>query len=116
MNIWKLKRAFKEFKEKGNLDYAITNADNYGDCQSCVNYSLCVEFGEDSKGIWTKNWFKGMNSYYTNWKDTENVYIAHDLTEEQGKLFIGIMTNNGYDIEPKEYNSYKCFKIEEIEV
>ena len=37
MNKRKLNKVFAEIKEKANMDYAITNSDEYGDCNTCVN-------------------------------------------------------------------------------
>lgn len=115
MDIYKLKRTFKKIMEDGKMDYAITNTDKYGDCNSCVNYSLCRQYGEDSKGIYVREWFKGMNKYFNSWKEVEKVYIAHDITEEQGELLIKVMEENGYYILPKKYDSSQCFLISENE-
>lgn len=52
MNKRKLNKVFAEIKEKANMDYAITNPDEYGDCNACVNSKLTFKFGVDSKGIY----------------------------------------------------------------
>ena len=109
----KLNRVFNEIKIKANMDYAITNADEYGDCQSCVNYELCEQFGVESKGIWAKHWLKGMNKGCP-WKDLDSTYIGHDITEEQAKIMIEVLEANGYEVEPKEYNPKKAFLIKEV--
>lgn len=113
MDKRKLNRVFKEVKTKANLDYAITNADEYGDCNTCVNSELAFEFGMDSKGIYPKHWLKGMNKSCP-WKELDSVYIGHDLTEEQGKILIDVFKANGYSIEPEEYNPARSFKIKEV--
>lgn len=58
MNERKLNKVFAEIKEKANMDYAITNSDEYGDCDACVNFELVFKFGMDSKGIYAKHWLK----------------------------------------------------------
>lgn len=113
MNKRKLNKVFEQIKTKANLDYAITNTDEYGDCNTCVNYELASKFGNDSKGIYAKHWLKGMNKGCS-WKDLDYLYIGHDLTEEQGKTLIEVFQENGYDIEPKVYDEMKSFLIKEI--
>ena len=113
MDKRKLNRVFKEIKTKANLDYAITNTDEYGDCNTCATYELAFEFGVDSKGIYAKHWLKGMNKGCP-WKDLDSVYIGHDLTEEQGKILIDVFKENGYSIEPETYNPSISFKIMEV--
>lgn len=112
MDKRRLNKVFKEVKEKAQLDYAITNTDDYGDCCTCTNYALADEFGIDSRGIFTKHWLKGMNKGCA-WKDLDKVYIAHDIIEEQANIMIDVLENNGYDVEPKQYDSSKCFMIKE---
>ena len=112
MDKRKLNRVFKEIKIKSHMDYAITNADEYGDCNSCVNSEIAFDFGIDSKGIWAKHWLKGMNKGGT-WKNLDELYIAHDITEEQANILISVFEENGYIIEPKQYNPDKCFCIKE---
>jgi hypothetical protein len=113
MDKRKLNRVFKEIKTKANLDYAITNTDEYGDCNTCVNYELADVFGVDSKGIYAKHWLKGMNAGRP-WKHLDSVYIGHDLTEVQGKILIDVFKANGYDIKPEVYDPNKAFEIKEI--
>lgn len=113
MNKRKLNKVFELIKTKAKLDYAVTNADEYGDCNSCVNSQLAFEFGEDSKGIFAKHWLKGMNAGGA-WKNVDSVYIGHDLTAEQAETLIAIFQENGYDIEPKEYNPTLAFEIKEV--
>ena len=113
MDKRKLNRVFKEIKTKANLDYAITNTDKYGDCNTCVAYGLADIFGIDSKGIYAKHWLKGMNKGCP-WKELDKVYIGHDLTEVQGKILIDVFKANGYIIEPEEYNPNRAFNIKEV--
>ncbi len=113
MDKRKLNRVFKEVKTKANLDYAVTNADEYGDCNTCVNSELAFEFGVDSRGIYTKHWLKGMNKGEA-WKYLDKVYIGHDLTEEQGKILIDVFKANGYSIEPEVYDPRRAFNIKEV--
>jgi hypothetical protein len=113
MNKRKLNRVFDEVKIKANLDYAITDTDEYGDCNTCVNSELADVFGIDSKGIYAKHWLKGMNASGA-WKNLDHVYIGHDLTEEQGKILIDVFKENGYIITPEEYDPYKSFNIKEV--
>lgn len=113
MDKRKLNRVFKEIKTKANLDYAITNTDDYGDCNTCANYEIADEFGIDSRGIYAKHWLRGMNAGGA-WKYLDDVYIGHDLTEEQGKILIDVFKANGYTIEPEVYNPTKAFKIKEV--
>lgn len=113
MNKIKLNRVFKEIKTKAKMDYAVTNADAYGDCNTCVSYELADQFGVDSKGIYTKHWLKGMNKGYP-WKELDNVYVGHYITEEQAKIMVEVLEANGYEVEPKEYDSSKAFRIKEV--
>lgn len=113
MDKRKLNRVFKEIKTKANLDYAVTNADEYGDCNTCVNSELAFEFGVESKGIYTKHWLKGMNKGCP-WKELNMVYIGHDITEEQAKIMVEVLGANGYAVDPKEYNPSKAFCIKEV--
>lgn len=112
MNKRKLNKVFELIKEKAKLDYAITNTDDYGDCPSCVNAELSSRFGLESKGIFAKHWTRGMNDSGP-WKNIEGVYIAHDLTSEQGKIIIQTFKEEGYNITPEEYIPSKCFCISE---
>lgn len=113
MNKRKLNRVFEEIKIKSGMDYAVTDADKYGDCNRCVNDGLADEFGEESTGIFTKHWLKGMNEGLA-WKYLDNVYIAHDITEEQSKIMVEVLEANGYSVEPREYNPRKTFLIKEV--
>lgn len=113
MNKRKLNKVFEEIKTKANMDYAVTNADKYGDCNTCVNYGLGEEFGIESKGIYTKHWLKGMNAGCP-WKELNSVYIGHDITEEQAKIMVEVLETNGYIVEPREYDENTCFCIKEI--
>ena len=112
MNKRRLNKVFGEIKEKAKLDFAITNADEYGDCQTCTWSEICFEFGDESKGIWLKHWERGMNASRPI-KHQDYLYIAHDITEEQANILINTFIQQGYDIEPKQYNESKCFKITE---
>ena len=113
MDKRKLNRVFKEVKTKAKLDFAITNTDDYGDCNTCVWSEIAFEFGGDSKGIYAKHWLSGMNAGEA-WKYLDSVYIGHDLTEEQGKILIDVFKANGYNITPEEYNPNKAFEIKEV--
>ena len=113
MDKRKLNTVFRIIKIAAKLDYAITNADTYGDCNTCVNSMLCDTFGEDSKGIWAKHWTKGMNAGGA-WKNLDSVYIAHDITEEQAKTIVKVLTSYGYNVQPKEYDPHTCFMISEV--
>jgi hypothetical protein len=112
MDKRKLNRVFKEIKAIANLDYAITNTDEYGDCNTCVTYELADQFGIDSRGIYAKHWLKGMNAGRA-WKYIDSVYIGHDLTEVQGQILIDVFIANGYGIQPVEYDPTKAFLIKE---
>lgn len=48
------------------------------------------------------------------WKYLDDVYIGHDLTEEQGKILIDVFNESGYIIEPKEYDPNRAFNIKEV--
>lgn len=113
MDKRKLNRVFKEVQTKANLDFAITNTDDYGDCNTCVWDEIIDVFGLESQGIYTKHWLSGMNKGCP-WKDLDSVYIGHDLTEEQGKILIDVFKANGYIITPEEYNPRKSFEIKEV--
>lgn len=113
MNKRKLNTVFRIIQNAAKLDYAITNADAYGDCNSCVNYELCEQFGVESKGIWAKHWLKGMNKGCP-WNELDSVYIAHDITEEQANIMVQVLKAHGYNVEPKIYNPSKCYLIKEV--
>lgn len=113
MNKRKLNSVFRVIAIAADLDYALTNVDAYGDCQSCVNSALCDIFGVESKGIWTKHWTKGMNAGGP-WKNIDDVCIAHDIKEEQAKIIVKVLEAYGYKVEPREYNPLKCFVISEV--
>lgn len=112
MNKRKLNKVFEEVKEKAKMDYAIVNTDDYGDCNTCVNYELADEFGLNSTGIYAKHWRKGINAGCP-WSELNDVHIGHDITEEQAKVMIEVFKANGYDIQPTEYNPHKAFLIKE---
>lgn len=114
MNKEKLDKVFEEIKTATKMNYAITNADEYGDCSSCVNYALGIEFGFLSKGIWIKHWLKGMNKG-CKWEDLNQVVIEHDIEVEQAFDMIEIFENNGYEVNPKYYDSEEAFTIKERE-
>lgn len=113
MNKLKLNRVFQQIKAETKMDYAITNADDYGDCSTCVNYEIADIFGVGSKGIYTKHWLRGINAGVA-WKYLDGVYIGHDITEEQAAKMITIFKANGYDIQPEVYDASKAFFIKEL--
>ena len=115
MNKRKLNQVFRKIKEECQFDYAVTDADQYGDCNTCVNHGLGIEFGFDSKGIWTKHWLKGMNKGCS-WKELDGVHVGHDITEEQAKIMIRVLEANGYEVKPQHYDETKCFYIKEREI
>lgn len=104
-----VKKAFKEFSNVKGVDYAIINTDSYGDCNTCVNASLVDDFGEESKGIFLKHWRKGMNAGPSISK-LDELYIAHDITEEQGEKLHNILSKY-FIVEPEKYNNSKAFVI-----
>ena len=106
-----LQEAFRAWKKMAQADYAITAPDSLGDCMSCVNAALCDKYGEDSKGIWAKAWKYGMNGG-TDLANEDCVYIAHDITEKQAKVFYGIFRRD-YNIIPATYDASKCFILYE---
>lgn len=113
MDKIKLNRVFKEIQKKTKMDYAVSTPDKYGDCNTCVNCELADVFGVNSTGIYAKHWTTGMNAGGP-WKHLKDVYIGHDITEEQAKIMITIFEANGYNIEPKEYDPHKAFCIKEV--
>lgn len=115
MNKEKLDAVFSEIQTTANLDYAVTDTDEYGDCNTCVNSELAFEFGVDSKGIYAKHWLTGMNAGCP-WEELDYVYIGHDITEEQAKVMIAVLQGNGYEVGPTEYNPRAAFAIKEAAV
>lgn len=113
MDKIKLNSVFREIKKKAKMDYAVSTPDKYGDCNTCVNYELADVFGEDSTGIYAKHWVTGMNAGGP-WKYLDDVYINHDITEEQAKVMIDVFKANGYDIQPITYDPAKAFLIKEV--
>ena len=114
MNKQKLDKVFEEIKIKAELDYAITNTDEYGDCNTCVNDALIDEFGINSTGIYAKHWLEGMNARCP-WEELDKLYIGHDITTKQANILIETFEANGYIIEPKIYNPRQAFNIKEEE-
>lgn len=113
MNLQLVKKAFDEFKSVKGIDYSIIYTDEYGDCNTCVNAKLCDIYGEDSNGIYLKHWEEGMNEEEPI-EELDTLFIAHDITEEQGKELYKIFSKY-FVVEPKEYCSNKCYKITPIE-
>ena len=113
MNKRKLNRVFQQIKAETQMDYAVTHADVYGDCNTCVNFELASIFGIGSKGIYTKHWLKGMNAGKA-WKYLDGVYIGHNITEKKKTKMITIFKANGYDIQPEVYDASKAFFIKEL--
>ena len=112
MDKRKLNRVFEKIKKEAKLDYAVTTPDKYGDCNTCVNSELSDEFGIDSTGICAKHWTTGMNRGGP-WKNIKDVYIGHDVSEEQADIIIRIFKENGYNISPEKYNPKISFLISE---
>ena len=109
MNKELLKETFRAWKKVAKANYAITYPDSLGDCMSCVNCALAEKYGEESKGIFLKEWRHGMNGG----GDVEylkSVYIAHDITEEQAKVFYDVFGEH-YKVFPEEYNHSRCFEL-----
>lgn len=104
-----LKRTMREYKKASGVKYAITNPDNLGDCQSCVNYALSQKYGEDSKGVWVKHWNSGMNKGEPIAK-LDRLFIGHDITEEQGNILYEVFSKH-FVVSPKEYDESKCYQI-----
>lgn len=111
MNKRNLNFHFTKIKMLCAMDYAIVNTDKYGDCNTCTQSQLIDEFGIESTGIYLKHWLMGINKGRPV-KDLDELYIAHDLTEEQAKLFIEYM-NNFYIVIPQNYNPNISFLIKE---
>lgn len=110
MNTEKLNNLFNKIKTEVNLNYAIINTDDYGDCNTCVNDALCDKYGAKSKGIFVKHWMRGINAGDT-LENLDFIFIAHDITEKQANKMVGILKNSGYEVEPETYCPSKCFKI-----
>lgn len=105
-----IRKAFKEFLDVDGVNYAIVNTDEYGDCNTCVNARLVELYGVESKGIFLKHWFKGMNSEEVSFNELDEIYIAHDITEEQGNKLYDILSKY-YHVEPKVYNPGKTYVL-----
>lgn len=112
MDKRKLNKVFEKVRIQSGMDYAITNADDYGDCMTCVNDELCDVYGIESTGIWAKHWVTGMNKGMA-WEDINSVHIAHDITELQANVMVKVLKDNGYKVEPEQYDRTKCFLITE---
>ena len=109
MNKEILKATFRAWKKAAKADYAITYPDALGDCQSCVNYALSEKYGEESKGIFLKEWKHGINGG-SDVEHLKSVYIAHDITEEQAQIFYDVFGEH-YKVFPNEYSSRRCFEL-----
>lgn len=114
MNGQKLAAIFRKWKKAANADYAITTADEYGDCSNCVICELTNRFGRYSKGIWIPHWKCKDESF----ADLDCVHVMHDLidgqelTDEQIELFYEIFSEH-YVIKPNSKNT--CFTLYEID-
>lgn len=109
MNKEILKETFRAWKKAAKANYAITYPDSLGDCMSCVNYALAEKYGEESKGIFLKEWRHGMNGG-SDVEYLKSVYIAHDITPEQAKVFYDVFGEH-YKVFPKEYAPARCFQL-----
>lgn len=112
MNAEKLKKTFAKAKYAAGLDFAAVYPDSLGDCPACVWDALMERFGRECKGIWAKEWRRGINASQALAKVTQTC-IAHDLTEEQAAIVIDVFTKNGYKVK-EPYNPKRCIMIEEI--
>ena len=111
-----LQKAFREYKKATatagmGIDYAITNPDSLGDCQSCVNYALSKKYGAESKGVWVKEWAHGMNAG-NGIENCDSVYVAHDITDAQAAILYSVL-GKYYNILPAQYDRGKCFNLYE---
>lgn len=113
MNKRKLNEVFAIVKEKASMDFAITNTDDYGDCQSCVWSAVEDMFGFKSTGIYAKHWLRGTNKGKA-YKYLDGLYIGHDITEEQAEILVEIFKENRYKITPEVYIPSQAFYIEEV--
>jgi hypothetical protein len=113
MNKSTLQKAFREAKKAAALDFAITNPDKLGDCQSCVWAQIVDDYGETSRGVWVKHWRGGMNKGAPV-EDLSKIYIAHDLTEEQAAKVLEVLARY-YTVESGAYNPSQCIVISEGE-
>lgn len=112
MNKSKLTRTFNIIKASIPLDFAITNTDEYGDCDTCTWNAIIEKFGHESHGIYVSKWLHGINKSAP-YKETKGVYIGHDLTLKQGQNLIILLKANGYNVEPGHYNPRTKFYITE---
>lgn len=104
-----LKRAFRECKKAAGLDFARTNAAALGDCNSCCWAALDDKYGEESRGILLKHWRHGMNGR-GEVEDQDSLYIAHRLTEEQGKTVLAVL-GKYFNLDSDSYDDSKCFVL-----
>lgn len=111
MDKKRLQATFREWKKAAQADYAITAPDSLGDCMSCVNAALCDKYGEDSTGIWAKEWKHGINGG-SDIERLDEVCIAHDITEEQADIFYKTFGKD-YFITPATYTPSRCFILYE---
>ena len=111
MNKEILKKVFAEVKKAAGLDFSITNPDRLGDCQSCVWCSIVEKYGMESRGIWVKHWNRGMNSG-AGIDELSEVYIAHDLTDEQAEVVISILSRH-YTVTSGVFDHSQCITIAE---
>ena len=112
MNKELLIHAFKEAKKAAALDFAITNPDGLGDCQSCVWAAIVNKYGEESRGVFVKHWRRGMNAGAPI-EDLRAVYVAHDLSEEQGRTVAAVLSEL-FRVE-WDFSRGSCIKLEDLE-
>ena len=106
-----LDNTFAKAKIAAGLDYAVTDTDSFGDCNTCVNQALADEFGENSTGIYAKYWESGMNAG-KHISVLDSLYIAHDITPQQADILIGVLSKY-YTVTPAAYDPTKTFCISE---
>lgn len=114
MNVDKLKKVFREAKKEFGFDFAYTNVDRFGDCNSCVCYSLGKKFGDNPTGIYLKYWRHGMNKGRRDLDDPmmTSVYVNHSIDSEKGQSLVNFFRKY-YKVE-EDFNSEKSIKIEEV--
>lgn len=114
MNVDKLKKVFREVKKQFKLDFAYTNVDNLGDCNSCVCYTLGKKFGDNGRGMYLKFWRHGMNRSTRPLESLNSIYINHcfDDDEKLGNDVVNYLRKY-YKVED-DFSLAKSIKIEEV--
>lgn len=115
MNIERLNNLFNKIIEEAKIDYAFVNVDEIGECFTDVQGSIKMSLGAQSKGIFCRHWLKGMNKS-CDYKELNEIYIAHDITEEQFNILLKICDENDYVVKNRNFDEKESIILRELNI